>query len=232
MVFPLIKMIVLPSGNHCRSLFVAPSFVNCSRPVPSIFIVQISLLATKAILSAPPNVALANTVAVSVGVGGASVSVASTMTTGTTVTSFTGAEVSVAGGGSVKVLTGASVSTGVLVPLYKKTPPARAATTTTGMTTNNALNPFFWAVTGCLLIAVPFTVGAAFICNFVGSPRRTACKAFIMSTAVAKRSFLSFAMAFWMIASIPAGSFGLVSRICGTGSVMCLMATPMGVCAS
>ena len=76
---------------------------------------------------------------VSVGRGAASVSVAS-ITTGTVVASLKDVGVSVFGGAEVTVLTGATVAVGVLVPLNRKKPPARAAIATTGTMTKKALN--------------------------------------------------------------------------------------------
>src|SRR5688572_11569155 len=125
------KIKVLPSGNHCKSLLRPPSVVNWASSEPSTFISQISLLATKAILSAPPNAGTNGTVGVSVGVGGASVAVASTMETGTSVDVWTGTEVSVIAGTEVGVLDGASVKVGLAIPRKKKIP-APAAITNTG----------------------------------------------------------------------------------------------------
>src|SRR5262245_38343117 len=55
MVLPLMKIIVLPSGSHCKSVLAAPSEVSGIGSEPFTFISQISLLATKAILSTPPS---------------------------------------------------------------------------------------------------------------------------------------------------------------------------------
>src|SRR5215208_6952471 len=137
------KMTLSPSGSHCKSFLVTPSVVSCFSSEPSTFMSQISLLATKAILSAPPGEGSAGT-AVSVGArGGISVLVASTIATGTSVELSTGADVSVAGGTGVDVLTGGSVTTGCLLPLNRNKPVAKTATTPTGIIINSALNPFF-----------------------------------------------------------------------------------------
>src|SRR5690242_12742613 len=113
------------SGSHCRSLLEAPSLVNCFRPEPSMFTSQISLLATKAILSAPPWTGKGGG-AVFVGVVGTSVLVASTTAIGTFVGVLTRVAVSVTGGGTVNVLTGACVvvAGAFLLPfkLKRKTP--------------------------------------------------------------------------------------------------------------
>src|SRR6266498_1731906 len=223
------KTMFSPSGSHCRSFLTPPSTVNCLRSEPSTFMTQISLLATNAILSAPPKASNDGTT-VTVGVEGREVSVivGSISTTGIFVGLLTGADVSVGKGADVEVLTDASVAGEFLPLLKKKNPPARTAIAITGMTTNNALNPFFCGM-GCTLA---FMVGVAFTCNFVGSPRAASRRALVISTAVEKRWVLSFAIAFWIMASTDSGSWGLVCRMCGTGSVICLIATAMGVSAS
>src|SRR5215207_2380293 len=229
------KMIVSPSGSHCRSFFTPPSVVREISSEPSTFITQTSLLATKAILSAPPN-AGTDGVSVSVSVGGSEVAVLvdSMITMGMAVASASEVDVSVIEGAEVAVLTGVSVSSGVLVPLKRKKPPANAIMATTGTITKSPLNAFFWGMvcTLAFIVGVTFLTSLATVGNLVTALRPTSRRALIISTAVEKRSFLFFAMAFWMIVSIPSGSFGLVWRMCGTGSVMCLMATAMGVSAS
>ena len=120
-VKPLIKTMFSPSGSHCRSFLIPPSTVNFLRSEPSTFMTQISLLATNAILSAPPK-ARSEGMAVLVGVGGRGVSVAvdSISTTDTLVGLSTGAVVSVGRGIEVDVLTGASVGGEFLPSLRKK----------------------------------------------------------------------------------------------------------------
>ncbi len=238
-VKPLMNISVSPSGSHCRSFLAPPSFVSWLSSEPSRFAIQMSLFATKAILSAPPPTGMEGVgVSVAVSVGGTTVSVlVDSIATGTTVVSLTEDSVSVARGAEVAVLIDACVADGVLVPLNRKNPPARAATTTTGTMTNNTLN----ALLGGSAFASALTVGAdggvllartGAACNLVVMLRATSRKAFVISTALEKRSFLFFAIAFWMIISMPSGSFGFVCRIWGTGSVMCLMATAIGVSAS
>src|SRR3990172_5707113 len=146
MVFPLMKIKVLPSGSHCRSLLRPPSVVNGASSEPSTFISQISPLATKAILSAPPMAVSDGAVGVSVGAGGASVAVASTITTGISVELFTDSDVSVIDGADVNVLDGASVTSGLLIARKRKIP-APAAMTITGMIAMNGLKRFFRAIT-------------------------------------------------------------------------------------
>src|SRR6266487_4127182 len=121
MFLPLMNRRVSAS-SHCRSLLEAPSVVNGLSSEPSIFINQISLLATKATLSAPPSIGSAGT-AGSVGAGGVSVLVASTITTGISVELLMGVDASVLGGTDVDVLTGASVFAGLFIPLTRKKPP-------------------------------------------------------------------------------------------------------------
>src|SRR5512141_518430 len=107
------KTMFSPSGSHCRSFLTPPSTVNCLRSEPSTFMTQISLLATNAILSAPPK-ARSEGMAVLVGVGGREVSVAvdSDSTTGTLVELSMGAVVSVGRGAdvAVRMTTGGSVA--------------------------------------------------------------------------------------------------------------------------
>src|SRR5512138_1671638 len=118
---------VLPSGSHCRSLFAPPSLVNCFRPDPSTFISQISLLATKAILSAPPRMdddgAVVSSGA-SVGAAGVSVLVAARFATGTAVELFGEAGASVFAEREVEVLTGTPVFAGLSPPLITNKAPA------------------------------------------------------------------------------------------------------------
>src|SRR6266540_5405014 len=200
---PLIKTMFSPSGSHCKSFLVPPSAVNCFSSKPSTFIAQISLLATKAILSAPPKARGAGMV-VSVRVGGREVSVivGSISTIGMFVGLLTGADVSVGKGADVDVSTdvliGGFVAGEFLFSLKRKNPPASAAIAITGTMTNSALNPFF-AGTGCI---PAFTVGmacltlpASVVCNLVGVPRAASRRASVISTAVEKRWVLSFAMA-------------------------------------
>src|SRR5215207_1431632 len=138
------KMIVSPSGSHCRSFFAPPSVVNWIGSEPSTLITQTSLLATTAILSAPPKAGTEGAgVSVSVGGMAASVLVDSTITIGIAVDSASGVDVSVIGGAGVEVLMGVSVPRGVPVPLKRKKPPATAITATTGTITKSALNAFF-----------------------------------------------------------------------------------------
>src|ERR1051326_6084716 len=148
-----------PSGSHCRSLLEAPSVVNCFRSEPSTFMSQISLLATMAILSAPPR-AGNNGGAGFVGVAGISVLVTSTTITGTFVGVLATVAVSVTGGGTVSVLTGTCVG-GIflfLVRLKRKTPPAaRTAIPITGTMTSSALNPFFSGIAFWLIWTVGTT---------------------------------------------------------------------------
>src|SRR5512141_2744426 len=122
------KTMFSPSGSHCRSFLTPPSTVNCFGSEPSTFITQISLLATKAILSAPPKAGNPG-MAVSVAVGGSEVSVIvdSISTIGIFVGLSMGADVSVGKGAEVDVtiggLTGGSVAAKLLLLLKKKKPP-------------------------------------------------------------------------------------------------------------
>src|SRR5512138_817381 len=168
MVLPLIKRIVSLFGSHCRSFFAPPSVVNCLRFVPSTFTSQISLLATKAILSAPPRLDT-DGLAVSVGAGGVSVLAVSSTAIGKLVGASVGTDVSVFKTIVVDVLIGTSVLAGLRPPLNTKNPAAITATTpsaSTGRITRSALNPFFWGAIFTLVL----TVGnALFVCSLVGS---------------------------------------------------------------
>ena len=73
--------------------------------------------------------------------------------------------------------------------------------------------------------------GRGFPARIGVSPRRKACMVSSISPAVEKRSLRSLAMAVATIVSIQAGRSGFTFRMCGTGSVTCLMASPMGVSA-
>ena len=138
------KISVSPSSRHCRTFLTLTSVVTCVRSEPSRLTSHISLLATKAILSAPPNSgAEGGRVGVAVSVGSTGSVLVGSTTSGTAVASLTAVEVSVAGGAEVDVLSGASVCGGVRVWLKRKKPPARAAIAMIGTMTKSALNDLF-----------------------------------------------------------------------------------------
>src|SRR5215207_6349605 len=167
MVRPLRKRRVSVS-SHCRSFLVAPSLVSCLGSLPSTFINQISLFATNAILSTPPRLGSSGAVGVSVAVGTAWVGVSSDTSTGS-VTLVCGIDVSVKAGADVDgLMTGASVSMGVLlIPLNKKKPPAMTAMATPGRITTIGLKAFFGTASSFLLTTVLFMAGNAWVCNLV-----------------------------------------------------------------
>ena len=75
-------------------------------------------------------------------------------------------------------------------------------------------------------VMVAFLMASSPLC-----PAATAESAMLNSPAVAKRSAGLFAMAFSMMDSTAAGRLGFTSKIWGTGSVICLTTTAMGVVA-